>query len=313
MSLSRRPVGWLFSIVALLAAIGAGSARAEQPIRIAFPSGMNGQIVVTMDKAEIAKKNGLEATFTPFQYGPPMMEALASGSLDAVVTSLMPVTSYASKLPGDVQIVAMLGHSSHSLMVDKDAPAKTPAELAGKKLGVSFGSDSHLDTLVWLEETGLKDKIELVNVSPPELATALENKTVDAIVIRQPQVLRLQQLSGARILHSWPFRFVTIVKTKFIEENPEAFKKYLKSLHDSLFYISQNKEQAAEWFGAHLRIDPKIVLSVSTDDPNYAAKQPSDIDISITDDAKTLLSKWADDAFKFKMIRAEVDKSKFFH
>ena len=51
---------------------------------------MNGQIVVAMDKAGIAQKDGLDAEFTSFQYGPPMMEGLAAGSIDAVVTSLMP-------------------------------------------------------------------------------------------------------------------------------------------------------------------------------------------------------------------------------
>ena len=58
----------------------------------------------------------------------------------------MPVTSYVSKIPGDVKVVAILGHSSHSLMVPKDSPVKADADLAGRKVGVSFGSDSHLDT-----------------------------------------------------------------------------------------------------------------------------------------------------------------------
>jgi ABC-type nitrate/sulfonate/bicarbonate transport system substrate-binding protein len=48
-------------------------------IRIAYPSGMNGQIATTMEKAEIAKKQGLNSEFIFFQYGPPMMEALAAG------------------------------------------------------------------------------------------------------------------------------------------------------------------------------------------------------------------------------------------
>ncbi len=299
-------------VVLAFSALPMAAAAEDNSIRIAFPSGMNGQIVVTMDKAGIAQANGLDPTFTAFQYGPPMMEALAAGSIDAVVTSLMPVTSYSAKIPGDVKVVAMLGNSSHSLMVGKDSPAGEPADLSGKKLGVSFGSDSHLDTLVWLRETGLNDKIELINIAPAELTSALNNNSVDAIVIRQPQVLRLQNVADARILHTWPFRFVSIMKSDFIEKKPEAYKKYLKSLQDSLFYISQNKERAAEWFGAHLRIDPAVVLAVSEDDPNYAAKQLSDIDVTITDKARELISTWAKDAYEFEMIRSEVDTGKLF-
>lgn len=291
----------------------AGAVAADTPIRISFPSGMNGQIVVTMEMAGIAKKNGLSPTFTSFQYGPPMMEALAAGSIDAVVTSLMPVTSYASRIPGDVKIVAMLGHSSHSLMVNKDSPVKAAADFAGRKVAVSFGSDSHLDTLLWVKGEKLDGKVELINVAPPELATALANKSVDGIVIRQPQVLRLQEQSGARVLHTWPFRFVSIVKTKFIADHPKALDQYLTSLRESLLFVAQNQQQAATWFGAHLRVDPKVVMAVSREDANYSATGIADIDISVTPAARGLIGKWATDALANKMIRRAVDLSTLFH
>ena len=273
---------------------------------------MNGQIVVTMDKAGIAEKGGLDAKFEAFQYGPPMMEALAAGSLDAVVTSLMPVTSYASKIPGDVKIVAMVGQSSHSLMVGKDSGLAAPEALAGKKLGVSFGSDSHLDTLVWLKEVGLADKVALVNIAPAELATALSNNSVDAIVIRQPQVLRLQQQSGARILHSWPFRFVSIVKTRFIAEHPQEVEQYIVALRKAILFIAQNKQKSAEWFGEYLRTDPAIVQAVSTDDPFYAATDLGQIDISVKPESRALIGKWASDAFEYKMIKRKLDLDSLF-
>jgi len=289
------------------------AARADAaPLRVAFPSGMNGQIVVTMDKAGIAKRHGLDATFTEFQYGPPMMEALAAGSIDAIVTSLMPVTAYAAKLPGDVKIVAMLGHSSYSLMVAKDSADKAPADLAGQTIGVSFGSDSHLDTMVWLKDQGLADKVHLVNIAPGDMATSLAEKSVDAIVIRQPQVLRLQEQTGARVLQTWPFRFLSMVKSGFAAEQPDALEKYLSSLRESLLYIAQNHQQAASWFGADLRIDPNIVMAVSKEDPNYDAKTLADIDISVTPAARDMMAKWADDAYASKMIKSKVDIGKLF-
>ena len=285
---------------------------ADPVMRIAFPSGMNGQIVVTMDKAGIAQQSGFKAEFDSFPYGPPMMEALAAGSIDAVVTSLMPVTAYAAKLPGDVKIVAMVGQSSHSLMVDKESAIAAPEALAGKKLGVSFGSDSHLDTLVWLKEIGLSDKVSLVNIAPGELATALANKSVDAIVIRQPQVLRLQQQSGARILHSWPFRFVSIVKTKFMAEHPDEVARYLDALRRAILFIAQNHQKSADWFGEYLRTDPAIVQAVSRDDPFYAATDLGQIDISVKPDDRVLIGKWAADALEQKMIKRKLDLDALF-
>jgi ABC-type nitrate/sulfonate/bicarbonate transport system substrate-binding protein len=285
---------------------------ADPAMRIAFPSGMNGQIVVAMDKAGIARQSGLKAEFDSFQYGPPMMEALAAGSIDAVVTSLMPVTAYAAKIPGDVKIVAMVGQSSHSLMVDKDSGIAGPEALTGKKIGVSFGSDSHLDALVWLKQIGLSDKVSLVNIAPAELATALANKSVDAIVIRQPQVLRLQQQSGAQILHTWPFRFVSIVKTKFIAEHPQEVEKYLAGLRWAILFIAQNHQKSADWFGEYLRADPAIIQAVSKDDPLYAVTDLDQIDISVKPDDRALIGKWASDALEQKMIKRPLDLDSLF-
>jgi ABC-type nitrate/sulfonate/bicarbonate transport system substrate-binding protein len=299
----------------LLAAIGCTTspAAAEDPVlRIAFPSGMNGQIVVAMDKAGIAQQSGFKAEFNSFQYGPPMMEALAAGSIDAAVTSLMPVTAYAAKIPGDVKIVAMVGQSSHSLMVDKSSGIAGIEALAGKTLGVSFGSDSHLDILVWLKETGNSDKVSLVNIAPAELATALSNKSVDAIVIRQPQVLRLQQQSGAQILHTWPFRFVSIVKTKFITEHPKEVEQYLLALRRAILFIAQNHQKSADWFGEYLRTDPAIIQAVSKDDPLYAAADLNQIDISIKPSDRALIDKWVSDAFEQKMIKRQLDLKSLF-
>lgn len=284
----------------------------DVPIRIAFPSGMNAQIVIAMEKAGIPEKLGLKAVFTPFQYGPPMMEALASGAIDAVVTSLMPVTSYAAKIPGDIKVVAMVGQSSHSLMVGKDSGITSPEQLVGKTLGVSFGSDSHLDSLVWLKTQSLTGKLSLVNVEPGELASSLASKSVDAIVIRQPQVLRLQQQTGARILHTWPFRFVAIVKSKFIDEHPKQVADFVTALRQSIAFVAQNHAQSAKWFSEYLRTDPAIIEQASKDDPLYALTDTNRIDISVKDSDRALVAQWATDAFAQGMIKKKLDPASLF-
>ncbi|MCK9911558.1 hypothetical protein MXD81_20560, partial [Microbacteriaceae bacterium K1510] len=81
---------------------------------------MNGQVPVVLEKAGIAPKHQLAAEFTGFQYGPPMMEGLVSGQLDAVVTSFLPPLNLSAKAPGTIKFVATLGQSSHSLLVPKD-------------------------------------------------------------------------------------------------------------------------------------------------------------------------------------------------
>ena len=160
----------------------------------------------------------------------------------------------------------------------------------------------------------LDSSVKLVNIAPEELATSLSNKSVDAIVIRQPQVFGLQQQSGARILHTWPFRFVSIVKTKFIAEHPDAYRKTISRACATPSSTSHRIiSRPATWFGAYLRVDPAVIMAVSKEDPIYSAAKLSDIDISVTPAARALIGKWAADAYANKMIQSPVDMSKLFN
>lgn len=296
---------------ALLALMFAGAANAadEIKIRIAYPSGMNGQIPVVMERANIAKQYKLDAEYAFFQNGPPMMEALASGNVDAVVTSLMPVASYLSKQPGKAVVVAQLGASSHSLMVPKDNPAKSLKDLRGKKIAVSFSTDSHLDLLRLIKENGMdpaKD-VTLLNAPPNELMLSLSQGFSDAILIRVPQVERVQEQFGARVIYSWPFRFVAIMRTDYMAKNPAAMARFIDALEASVLYTAQHREQAAQWFAERLRMDAKTVLQATGKDPVFNVTRLDQVDVRVTPAFRKIFEEWANASLDFNLIKTPVD------
>lgn len=296
----------------LLGWSSAGSAQPAVKIRIAYPSGMNGQIPVVMERAGLAKKHGLDAEFIFFQYGPPMMEALASGHVDAVVTSLMPVTTFLSRQPDAAKVVASLGASSYSLMVGKASKASGMEGLKGQRIAVSFNSDSHLDLLRLLKARGLDPKkdVTLINVQPNDLVLTLSQGLAEAIVIRQPQVLRMQEQFGARTVHTWPFEFVSIMRTAYLAQNPQALQRYRDALRESVYYTALNKEQASAWFGERLRMDAEVVRRASADDPLFRnVKRLQDVSIELTPGVRQRMREWLDASYEHAMIKARVDAS----
>jgi ABC-type nitrate/sulfonate/bicarbonate transport system substrate-binding protein len=294
-------------VVALAAANPAASAE-EAKIRIGYPSGLNAQIPIVMDKAGLGAKHQLDATFTGFQNGPPMMEALVSGQLDAVITSPLPPIVLTSKLPGTIAIVATLGNSSHALLVSKTSTAAQFADLKGKKIGVSFSTDSHLDLVMTLKQQGLDPKtdVELINLPPNELPGALETALIDAALVRQPQVLRLIEGAGARAIHTWPFHFVSIVRTEYLKQNPETVKRYLAALRASIFYVISNPDEASRWFGEVQRVDPAIVRKVSLENPIYAHKTIDDISIEITPEFRQYMTDRLSASYDYGFIKNPV-------
>lgn len=307
--MKKHVVFTLLTLLGLMSPI-ASSAQDAIKIRIAYPSGMNGIYPTMMERAGIAKKHGLDAEFTFFQNGPPMMEALTSGNVDVVITSMMPITSYLSKQPGKAIVVAQLGYSSHSLMVPKDSSVKTAKDLKDQRIAVSFGTDSHLDILVYLKSNGLdpgKD-VKLLNTPPNELLLALNQGFADAIIIRQPQVLRMQEQFGAKIVHTWPFRFLSIMSTDFLARHPGAYKNYISALRESVLFVAQNRDQASVWFGERLRLDPKIVAQVANEDPRFTKVAGlKDVSVEITPAFQRMLDEWFKRSLELGMIKKPVE------
>ena len=293
--------------LALVAANQAAFAE-EAQIRIGYPSGLNAQIPIIMDKAGLAAKHQLDATFTGFQNGPPMMEALVSGQLDAVITSPLPPIVLSSKLPGTIAIVAALGNSSHSLLVSKTSAAMQFADLRGKKIGVSFSTDSHLDLVMTLKQQGFDPKgdVELINIAPNELPGALENALIDAALVRQPQVLRLIESMGARAIHTWPFHFISIVRTEYLKKNPETVKRYLDALRASIFYVFRNPDESSRWFGEIQRVDPAIVRKVSVENPIYSHNTIGEVSVEITPKFREYMTERLSASYDYGFIRNNV-------
>lgn len=286
---------------------------ADIKIRIAFPSGMNGMIPVVMDKAGIAKKNGLDPTFSFFQNGPPMLEALASGNIDTVITSLQPATSYLAKAPGKAIVVANLGYASHSLMVPKNSPIKYAKDLASKRVAVSFGTSPFLDLRKLLKSLGLDEKtgLNLVNSSPNEMQSAFEQGLADAIVNMQPQVLRLQERTGARVIYSWPSYSVAIMDAQYLSKNPQAKERYQQALQESIEFIAKNTEQSSAWFGEHLRLDPRIIKQVAAEDSNYQKiKKGESFTVKVNPAFQKVMEEWFQTSYEMGMIKTKIDVSK---
>ena len=289
---------------------------AESPvkIRIAYPSGMNGQIPVVMERTGLAKKFGLDAEYNFFQYGPPMMEALAAGHVDAVFAGPMPITSFISRQPGKAVIVAQLGSSSFSLMVPKDSPVKDLRDMRGKRLALSFSTDSHLILLGALRDLGIdktKD-ITLINAQPNDLIPLFVQGLTDAVLIRVPQVERMQEQNGARIVETWPFYFWAIMRADYLKQNPEARERFLETIRHAILYTANNREQAAQWFGERLRLDPNIVLRTTSTDPLFQAKRIEDVKIGITPAQQKYFVDWVAASFEFGLIKARADLQEAF-
>ncbi|MEU1268695.1 aliphatic sulfonate ABC transporter substrate-binding protein [Streptomyces sp. NPDC005799] len=212
-------VGWL-ALAGTLAACGSSSdstpplskavdasdAKHPEWSKYTFTIGDNGgdgsqelaRITGAFDNASYKVK------FARFTYGPPLVQAAASGDIDLGSVGDVPPITGAAKEYG-FKVVAVNRslaptQSNENIIVPKGSPLKSLKDLRGKKIAVPQGSSAHGLALNALKSVGLGPKdVHLVFLDPAAGATAFNTGKVDAWSIWNPQSA-IAVKNGARIL-----------------------------------------------------------------------------------------------------------------
>src|SRR5471032_2597826 len=172
------------------------------------------------------------------------LEYLNSGGVDfASSASLAAVLSRANGSP--IKSVYVYSRAEWTaLVVRKDSPYKTVADLKGKKIAATKGTDPYLFTLRSLQQAGLsKDDVELVHLQHPDGRTALEKGDVDAWAGLDPHMAASQIQAGSRLLYrnkDFNSYGVVSVTDSYAKEHPKTIETVLNAY-----------EQAREWAVKH--------------------------------------------------------------
>ena len=123
--------------------------------------------------------------------------------------------------------------------------------MKGKKIGATKKTSGEFSLGLFLTFHGLSEKdVELVDLKPSEIVEAVVNGDVDAGFTWDPKVYDMKQALGDNAI-SWPghsdFYFVVIAKKDWIENNPAAAERFMKSLLEAEDYIKDNSEEAKEF------------------------------------------------------------------
>ncbi|HEX4790709.1 MAG TPA: aliphatic sulfonate ABC transporter substrate-binding protein [Actinospica sp.] len=142
--------------------------------------------------------------FARFTYGPPLVQAAASGDIDlGSVGDVPPITGAAQEY--GFKIVAVQRsltptQPDENIIVPKGSSIQTLAQLKGRKIAVPQGSSAHGLVLNALKSVGLTTKdVQLDFLSPAAGATAFATGKVDAWAIWNPQSA-IAISNGARVL-----------------------------------------------------------------------------------------------------------------
>lgn len=201
--LTRRSLAKTVLAAALIAAPLASAQAQEKVIRIGFQK--YGKLVLLKTKGTLDQKLkalGYNVTWTEFQFGPPLLEAINVGAIDFGNTGeTPPVFAQAAGAPIRYVAYEPPAQQGEAILVQKNSPMKSVAELKGKKVAVAKGSNAHYLLVKALEKAGVKfSEITPAYLAPADARAAFESGAVDAWSIWDPYQAAAEKTLEAKTL-----------------------------------------------------------------------------------------------------------------
>jgi sulfonate transport system substrate-binding protein len=140
--------------------------------------------------------------WSQFASGPPLLEALNAGAIDIGGTGDTPPI-FAAAAGSKIALVAVTRSvpSGSAILVPKDSPIRSLADLRGRKIAVAKGSSANYHLLAALRAGGLTvPDVTPTYLAPADALGAFSSGTVDAWAIWDPYTAIAQAQTGARVL-----------------------------------------------------------------------------------------------------------------
>jgi len=286
-------------------------------IRIGWqiPWATQGQLTQILKKTEILKENGLGGKFKGFSYGGPLNEAALAGEVDVIFTADQPAATLLSRNP-NWTIIGRLMYNRVSLYVPPKSSINSVAELKGKTVAMPFGAAAQRMALSAEKEAGLDPQKDVsnINLGIYEQSDLVKNPgakkwgNIDALAGFDPTPAIFEEKGLVRNLKVGKVVSVIVMSNEYIEKNPKAPIKFLKSFNTTYDYYRNNIKQADRWFTeeANLDITPKALEIAASIEPNVRAKTEEDIRIDFTAEDYRIMQEAADFLYEQGLVKNRV-------
>lgn len=273
--LERRDFLNLTAAAALGEAVATAAPALAQDLKtvraISIPTDAAKQVLYARS-AGLFRKHGLQVDLSPMGTGAAIFAAVVGGSADFGSGSLFPVFSaYGHGIP--LRIVAPISiydtdHCDTWLLVAKDSPLHTPADLNGKIMGADAPTDIYVSSVrVWMDAHGGDGKsLRPVELKATEQLAALNAGRIDLVVLKPPYLTVAMQSGKVRVLGK-PLdviapRFLLscwVATVDFIAKNPEIVKGFVAALTESSRYTNAHPAETIPLVAAFSGQDPALL------------------------------------------------------
>lgn len=208
---------------------------------------------------------GFTVAWSEFLSGPPLLEALNAGAIAFGITGeTPPVFAQAAGTPFVYLAADPPAPQGEGILVPAGSPIRSLAELRGKHVVTTKGSNAHYCLVATLEKAGLKlSDVQISFLAPPDAFAAFRTGSVDAWCAWDP-LFAAAELAGGRLLADAtgivPNHQFFLARRDFAESNPQVIRTLLAAIAVEEKKVAADPKAAAATIGPATGI-PQAVLA----------------------------------------------------
>ncbi|MFD0517419.1 aliphatic sulfonate ABC transporter substrate-binding protein [Paractinoplanes durhamensis] len=251
-----------------------------------------------------ARNDAPGVTWSLFESGPALTEAIKAGAIDIGQTGeAPPIFAAAAKTPFRIAAVSQPSPQSEAVLVKKARGFKTFADLKGRTIALNKGSNVHwlLVRLLAANHLTLSD-VNVKYLKPAEGRPAFDNDQIDAWIIWDPY-FALAERPDVQILADATGvadnREYILVAKDAADAKTEQIKSFLTTYEKTTAWGIANPDERAKVLAPELKIDEPTTKRALA-----RAAQPV---APLTDEIGTELQAIADGFTELKLIPVKVD------
>jgi NitT/TauT family transport system substrate-binding protein len=280
------PLAVIGMAACLMPGLGIGSAAADATLRvgkaIALPFDFT-PLDVGMAKG-IYKQQGLNIEEISFAGSAKLQQGLAADAIDIGLGS-GPELSFVAKGNTDLGVAAFAGPATGLLLIVRpDAGINSPADLKGKKIGVSTvsGLTDWMVHQVSVKEGWGPDGIQNTALGSDEAQiAAMRTKDIDGMAIDVAGAYTLQEAGAAKIILRFGdivpdfINHITYASDNIIDQHPDEVRAFLAGWFETVAWMRKNKDETVT-----------IVAPVMHKTPEIAGRAYDEVMPSLSDTGK---------------------------
>ena len=222
-----------------------------------------------------------------------MAESLRNRHIDAAFM-IAPLAVVLHQQGEDVRIVYIGNRHESTLVARKDLAVRDVASLAGHTVAVPMRYSGHnLGMLRAMERLDMPESIRIVEMNPPDMASALASGALDAYFVGEPFAAQTVLSGDAAVVHYvediWPHFIcnLVIVRQDFIDHRPAAVQQLVETAMRAGLWAEQNPGEAANIASRYWNQPSALIryaLTTPKDRIQYRSCVPQDAEIQFLAD-----------------------------